>query len=306
MLAKKFGALIFGVVFISTCEAQQIELKLNLEKDRVYKQVSSSKVDIAQDINGQQLIIGMNIRGTMAYLVKLVNESFYEMEVQYENLRIDMELPQVSLSFDSEKPGDIMSQMLGELKNKPFHVSMNKNGKVHEVKNLEGLFATLFDKFPNIPADQREQIKAQLMKAYGPEAFKGNIEMVTAIFPDHAISKGDKWHIETKLESGMSANVSTTYEYQGENDNNRLVRGESKITTADKDAYVESNGMRLKYDLNGTMISDIKIDLISGWILEANITQELKGDAYVKENEKMPQGMKIPMTMKSITLITQK
>ena len=53
-----------------------------------------------------------------------------------------------------------------------------------------------------------------------------------------------------------------------------------------------------------SMISEIKVDKETGWIIEANINQEIKGDAYMKGNSQMPNGMKIPMMMNNEMTIT--
>ena len=121
--------------------------------------------------------------------------------------------------------------------------------------------------------------------------------MVTAIFPDKPVNRGDKWTINTKLESGMSAEMTTDYEFTDLTSDYALINGNSTIKTADKDAYIESNGMPMKYDLTGSMISEIKVDKNTGWIVEAKIKQEIKGDAYIKENPQVPSGMKVPITM---------
>ena len=57
--------------------------------------------------------------------------------------------------------------------------------------------------------------------------------------------------------------------------------------------------MPVQYDLTGEMQSEIKVDKVTGWIIEANIRQDVKGDVYIKENSKIPGGMKIPMVMKN-------
>ena len=176
---------------------------------------------------------------------------------------------------------------------------MTRSGKIAEVKNIESLFESAFKRFPQIPEAQLAQMKAQLDKAYGAEAFKGNIEMVTAIFPEQPVAKGEDWTIHTKLESGMAADMETTYTFIEKNRDFAVIHGKSEIKTADKDAYVETNGMPMKYDLAGTMASEIKVDINSGWIIEAKIKQEIQGDAFVIENPKMPNGMKIPMSMKN-------
>ena len=52
------------------------------------------------------------------------------------------------------------------------------------------------------------------------------------------------------------------------------------------------------------MDSEIKVDKNTGWIIEAIINQSITGDAYIKENPQLPNGMKIPMTMINEMVIT--
>jgi hypothetical protein len=298
---RKAISLILLSIVLTSFQTQKAQLGLNLEKGKEYKQITDSKATIIQDINGHKMNMEMTIIGNVSYLVKDIIEEVYDMEVKYESLSISMQLPQGTIEFSSEKKDeqDIFSIILAEMKNKPFQIKMTRSGKVTDVKNIELLFESAFSKFSHIPENQMAQIKAQLMNAYGEEAYKGNIEMVTAIYPDKPVVKGESWVIKTKLESGMSGDMTTTYKYVENNLDYYLIVGDSEIATADKEAYIESNGMPMKYDLKGNMSSVIKVDKISGWIIEAKIKQNIQGDVYIIENPQMPEGMKIPMIMKN-------
>ena len=78
------------------------------------------------------------------------------------------------------------------------------------------------------------------------------------------------------------------------------------IASSDKDATVETNGIPMKYDMSGDMTSNIKVDKNSGWIIEATIIQDIKGDITMEGNDQMPEGLKISMTMKSDVTYTDK
>lgn len=303
---KNIFNLILLIIAITSSQAQKSDLTLNLEKGKEYKQVTDSKATIIQDINGQKINMVMTIKGGMLFKVIETNPSGYDLEVKYESLSMTMEMPQGKMEFrdDKDDKTDIFSTLLSKMVGKSFNVKMAKSGKIIEVKKIKSLFESLFEDFSDIPDNKLKQLKAQLTKAYGAEAFKGNIEMVTAIFPDNPVNKGDKWTIKTNLESGMSGLVTTEYEYADIKSDYIMIRGESVIETENKDAYIESNGMPMKYDMTGSMISEIKVDKETGWIIEANIIQDIKGDAYIKENPQMPNGMKIPMIMKNEMIIS--
>lgn len=303
---KTIFTLILTVFVLTSFQTQNSDLSLKLEKGKEYKQITNSKTTIIQEVNGQKMNMVMTIKGTMTFLVKDITENGYNMDAKFEELSMSMQMPQGLMEFSSEKndANDIFSTILGAMKDKAFGITMSKTGKITDVKNVEALWSTAINTFDQLPEMQKEQIKAQIMKAYGGEALKGNIEMVTAIYPDSPANRGDKWTINTKLESGMSANMTTDYEFAELTSEYALIKGKSTIVTADKDAYIESNGMPMKYDLTGSMDSEIKVDKNTGWIIEATINQKIEGDTYIKENPQLPNGMKIPMTMINDMVIT--
>lgn len=303
---KTIFTLILTVFVLTSYQTQNSDLSLKLKKGKEYKQITNSKTTIIQEVNGQKMNMVMTIKGTMTFLVKDITENGYNMDAKFEELSMSMQMPQGLMEFSSEKndANDIFSTILGAMKDKAFGITMSKTGKITDVKNVEALWSTAINTFDQLPEMQKEQIKAQIMKAYGGEALKGNIEMVTAIYPDSPANRGDKWTINTKLESGMSANMTTDYEFAELTSEYALIKGKSTIVTADKDAYIESNGMPMKYDLTGSMDSEIKVDKNTGWIIEATINQKIEGDTYIKENPQLPNGMKIPMTMINDVVIT--
>ena len=306
-MKKIFNFIILSII-ITNCQAQQTNLALNLEKGNVYKQITDSKMTIIQDFGGQKMNIEMLLKGGMSYLVKEINKDEYIMEVKYDSLSMSMQLPQGKMKFSSEEKNEqnIFSSLLAEMKKIPFEITMTKTGKVIEVKNIDSMFDSMFKKFSDIPETQLAQIKAQLKNAYGEKAFKGNIEMITAIYPNHPVRKGESWEINTKLESGMSGNINSIYNLTEKSSDYYIIVGKSSITTEDKDAYVQTNGMPTKYDMKGKMSSNIKVDKKSGWIIEAKINQNIEGTVYIKNNPEMEEGMKIPMVMNNKMIFTNK
>lgn len=305
---KKLFTLLFLLTFSVAVFAQKGGLSLNLQKDQVYKQTTTSRGTIEQNFNGQKLNMVMIMNGTMSYRVKTVNPTGYNMEVSFDNLSMSMQMPQGAVEFNSEKndPNDIFSTVLSAMKNKPFRVVMSKSGKITEIHDVDAMWSNAINQFSQLSDAQKAQIKAQIMKSYGEEAMKGSIESATAIYPEKPVNKGDKWTVSTKLEAGMSANMNTDFQYAENAADHALIKGTSTIATADKDAYVDTNGMPMKYDMTGSQVSEIKVDKKSGWILEAKINQNMKGDAHIKDNPQLPGGMTIPMVIATEMTISGK
>ncbi len=303
---KKVQILALLWVVSIACFAQKSTLKLNLKQGQEYLQKQDSKINIEQNLNGMTINIVMNIYGVMSYNVDKDNGDSYDLSVKYKSLKMSMQMPQGSMEFSSDKvdTNDVFSTILGEMVGKTFYITMLRNGKIKEVRNTDILFSSIYDKLPNAPETQVAQVKKQLQDAYGGDALKGNLEMVTSIFPDRPVKIGDTWNVTTNMKSGFSALMNSTYKYLEEGSDFYLIGGDSSIKTEDTDTYVENNGMQMKYNLTGNLVSKIKIDKSSGWIVEAKIDQELKGNTEIKGNAQMPNGMSIPMVMKNDMTIT--
>lgn len=303
---RKLATLLCAVLIVSSANGQKAKLSLNLEQDFSYKQINHSEVNINQDVYGMKMNIVMVMDGSTSYLVKSVSKEGYEMELRYDWMSMTMELPQATMEFSSEKndESDLFSSILAEMKGKPMKMKMDKRGKITEVEDVEAMWNAVIDQFDQFPQQEREQVKSQILNAYGGKALSGSIEAFTAIFPEKRVKKGAQWNIINKTEAGMATTVTTDYTYEGMEGDYAIISGQGTVVTTDKDAYVETNGMSMKYDLSGSSSSRIKMDKKSGWIYEAIVDQTIEGNATIKANEQLPEGMTIPMTIKNETKIT--
>jgi hypothetical protein len=281
--------------------AQKHEIGFNLQVGETYYHIMQSESTVQEQINGQENTIAMSITGKTAFTVTGVKDSAYEMSVNYLQLSLSIKSPQGERSFSSEKndSADIVSAILAFIKNKSFLITMTKEGRIIQVKNLDTVFDDILDNNTKLVTAQRQQIKAQLMQAFGEKSFKSNFEMVTAIYPHTAVKTGDTWTVENQLETVMEGSLRTTYQYTEAADNYNMITGNGKMETADKDAYIQVNGMPVKYNLSGTINSTIKVDNKTGWIIESKIGQNISGSAEIKDNPNLPGGLTIPMVFES-------
>lgn len=284
---RKLFLLPFALFIIMAGNAQTVDLKLNLEKGKEYKQKFNSTIKIIQEFGGQKMEILMDLAGNMTYTVLSIDENGYGIESKYEKLSMKMEMPQGTIEYSSEidNLNDYMSTFMKKITDIPFEFTLSKTGKVTEVKSIEELWRSLLSQFDQLDEAKKEELLAQLNNAYGEKSFKGNLEMSTAIYPDYPVNKGDKWTVVTDLESTFKGNMTTEYSFVDFTNDYALLKGNAKLTTFNKDEYTESNGMMVKYDLSGTMLSDIKVDLASGWVKESKINQEINGIISIKDND---------------------
>src|SRR6185437_1447641 len=298
-LMKRLLILIFITAFFQTVFAQKQKLGFNLVVGKTYYQIMQSSSDIEQDIKGQKVSINLTISGQIAFKVTNLIDTIYDISVSYHQLAMSMKLPNRDVSFNSDNKdeNDIFSQLLSAIIDKPFFIKMTTLGRIVEVKNIDSVFEEALDKFSKLSETQKQQMMGQLMQSFGEKSFKGNFEMITAIYSNNRVEKGDTWTTKTNLETGMAATLITTFELKDKVENYNLIIGNGNIETLKKDAYTQVNGMPAKYNLTGTLNSSLKVDNKTGWIIEGKINELISGTVEIKDNPNLPGGMSIPMSI---------
>jgi len=282
----------------SACYAQN-KIELNLSKGKVYLQKMSVVMALKQTVNKTEMLINMDISGTTAFTVTDVKEGVYDIDVAYKSLAVKSVIPGgQTISFDSEKKDDkdTISTSFGLMKDKPFHMKMNKQGKILAISDVTHIYKSIFEKFPNLTPEARQKLMAQIEQSFGEKAFKNNMENMLAFYPPAAISKGGKWSVKTTTASAnMDMQLENNYTLDDITTEQYVISGVSKMTSPNAGTYTEVNGMSVKTDITGNVTATMKVNRKSGWIEDATSNINLKGSIYFKPNDKMPEGMTIPM-----------
>lgn len=287
---KKILNLLIVFFLLTSCHYEKEKIRLNLIVGEVYTQNSMTNISLTQIIDGKKRKINTSIGANLTYKVIDKKDSVYEMEVNYKKLSMLTENSHGRIEYSSDKndTNDIISTILGTMKNKPFYIKMTDTGKIIDFKNTDTLYTHLFDQLAQLNEAQRKQVKVQFMQAYGAKTLKSDFEVSSAIFPVSPVSEGNKWTINTQLESGMPIKIKSTYKLQEINNSYYHISGKSQVKTSDSEARVKAIDAPLKYDMSGTMTSDIKIDRKSGWVIETKLVRTLKGTAQKQDNSKKP------------------
>ena len=294
---KYFLALIF--LFANVANAQY-RLALNLEKGAIYYHRTSATLVINEDVNGQKIDINTTISGTMSFKVIDKSATDFQLETSYTELGMTMKTPNGDISFSSKKPADdkdVFSILLRNMLNHSFVITMQANGKIKEIKGIDSLWDNIMTGLPEMDETKKTQVLNQLKQSYGENSLRGNIEQITAIFPEGKVKLNDVWETRVALKSTMSALVVNHFKLIDYNKQFANIEDSANMKTTDAETQV--NGLPAVYNLSGTTISKIKIDAKTGWISEAEIKQHLKGTVNIKDNQQVPGGLSIPMEMNS-------
>jgi hypothetical protein len=308
---KKITLLAISILTAITSHAQvkpdYIKLALNLLKGSTYYNHTVANVSVVQTINGQKSNINNTINCKLAFTILAIRDTLYDMEARYESMSLKMQSPALNMEYSTDKADpDLVSTILAGFKGQPIKVVMTKTGRLESVSGIDAIFERITAGFGSLQGDQKAQIKSVIEQAFGERAFKSNFEMATVIYPMVPIRKGALWTVDTQMENDRAVDMHTIYEFRDMTDNYNLIHANSTITYANKDKFVETNGLPIKYNLSGNMSADIKADKATGWVNEAYIIQNISGNTEIKDSPQSPGGMVIPMLMKSTMTVTDK
>lgn len=298
-----------AVLFLlfTACKSDRKEYQLKLNKGKVYLQDAVHTVNASYSLEGYDVNILTSTLEKLSFKVLEEYDSHYDMEVRYHSLTMRVLREGVLHEFSSsgkDDPDDIYSTILRNMIDKPFRIKMSKKGKIMEVKKIDGLFQHMLDDFPYLLQEERKTITQDIIQAFGESAFIKNVELGTYIYPDKPVQEGDKWKNQIHIKSVIEAEIDTEYELTKIYPAHMEVSGTSSLHLVNDKSYAEVQGMLVKYEMEGELSSELKVDLKTGWTVEAKVRQNMKGKAYVKANEVFPSGATIPMDIHSESIIS--
>jgi hypothetical protein len=275
--------------FVITNAVAQTTLQLNLQKGETYYQTNKTNLDVSMSISGMSMAIISASDQKYAFKVVNLDGDNYDLEVVFERLSMSTTTPQASISYSSENPKDAISSALAEATKHSFNIKMNKLGEVLEVTNFDKFLDATLSQNSEIFEAEKQQIKQLLEEA------RNSISSSISIYPKMAVSTGDIWETTNSATSGgISINSTSKFTLSESTASYNKISGAITLQSDPNAApmYDPSMGGSIKYKISGTGNIDITLDAKSGWIIEANTKQNVKGDLQIVEA-----GMDIPLNM---------
>jgi hypothetical protein len=304
---NKLAVLCLFAALSSTITAQKHDLKLNLETGKTYRQNSQSEIVIKQILEGQPFDMTMAIDGKVALTVNAKEGDQYRIDVQYEEISLGMVMDGQETLYSSKSidTNDIVSILLGAMQSNPFQLSLSEKGRVTQITNINSWVQPALEKLSRFPEDVVGPVIDQVIKTYGEDALRGNIELTTAIFPDQPVEVGESWSVKTRLNGSVKADVLTKFTLTSNSQKETVIEGKADVTS-DKDAPpMETAGGNVQYNLKGTLNSTLTLNARSGWISSSTYTQSLKGENIIT-TAFSTEPMKVPMELISEMKISDK
>ena len=311
---KKIRLSIIAILFCVMATGQNgANLRMNLEKNKVYRLQSITEQTILQTVNGIQQTIESKTNYTVSLKMVDATQSFIVTEVRFDTIATKTNTMGKTMSMSSASEGnvqsketsDIISFFMNRLSRNPIYAKLDFTGKVTEVVNFKMLSDMILKDTSSITltGPVASSLKTQVISMVSDNSLKTIIEMFTYNLPGKMVNAGDNWSVMTSTNTGgMSLDITTGFHLNGISGNNADITAESNIRPSVNAAPMESGGAKITYDdLTGLSKSTIIIDIQTGLVVETNSKTHIAGNLGVS----MPgMNMQIPMDINSDTKVT--
>ena len=277
-------------------------LKLNLEKNKVYRLKSTSEQTISQTVNGIQQNTNVNSNSTVSIKMMDAAADFMIAEFRFDTLVTITNAMGKIVNINSANEGNISSSEAGEvmtvfmnrLSKNPLYVKMDYTGKVIELVNAKMLSDILLKDTASITGETASITKTQVVGMTSEKALISMAEVFTHNLPGKAVVPGDKWDINDNMNSGgMSLDIVTTYSLDGVKDNMANLTAESSFRATPNAEPIQYGPARVTYDdLKGMGKSEVTLDSNTGLVIQNSSKSHLAGNLQISV-----QGMNLQMPM---------
>ena len=313
---KKILLSCVSILFCIPFMAQNgINLKMNLEKNKVYRFSSVSEQTIIQTINGNQQTVETKTNHALSIKMMDVTPGFMITEVHLDTLitKTNSMGKTVNMSSVSEgniksaETSDIMSSIMNHLSKNALYIKMDFSGKVLDIVNLKMLSDLIMKDTSSmtLTGPMAAAVKAGIKNQVSDNTLKTMVESFTKYLPGKLVSTGDNWNVNESTNSGgMALDIITTFHLDGVNGNAANITAESSIKAAENAAPIISGGATITYDdLKGLSKSNIVIDTRTGLVIEEKAKTHIAGNLGISApGMSMQMPMDINGTSKVIAL----
>lgn len=287
---KRLLLSVTALLFTIALTAQQsVLLKMNPEKNKLYRLKSVTDQTVNQTVSGNVQTVETKVVYTFSLRTLDITPDFMVAEVRFDTLitntntmgKISSINSTVEGDIKSAETSDIMSCIMNRLSKNALFTKIDFTGKPVEIVNAKMLSDMVLKDTASITLTEplASAIKAQVAAAVSDNNLRTMIGSFTWHLPGKETQVGDKWTISDQLNSGgMLLTVSTTYRLDGIKGDNAVITVESVIRAAENAPPIKSSGATVTYDnLTGMTRSNMILDIRTGLVVEHTSRTRISG-----------------------------
>ena len=287
---KKLLFPVIIILFSVALNAQEkTGLRMNLEKNKVYRFRSASEQTVTQTINGVQQTTESKVTYIMSLKMLDATPEFMVTEVRFDTLltntntmgKVVTVSSAVEGDITSSESADVLSCVMNRLSKNALYVKIDYTGKPVEIVNARLLPQIVLKDTAGITLQgpTGQAVKRQAAETVSENNLKAMIAMFTHYLPGKEVSKGEEWTIVQQMTSGgMMLDIATTYRFDGLDGDRAGITAVSAIKASDNAVPIESGGATVTYtDLKGMSKANMVIDALTGLRIEETGKTHISG-----------------------------
>ncbi|MFZ2286547.1 MAG: DUF6263 family protein [Bacteroidales bacterium] len=268
-------------------------LKLNPEKNKVYRLRSVSEQTVSQTVNGNTQNVETKVEYIMSLKMIDVTPELMVLEIRFDTLitktnsmgkMIDINST-VDGDVKSPETADIMSYFMNRLSKAALFVKMDYAGRPVEIVNSKMVSDMVLKDtgLITLTGPVAAALKTQIAGSVSAESLKTMIGTFTWCLPGRQISIGENWAVTQDMSAGgMNLNIVTTYRLDGIEGDFAKISSELQFKASENAAPIQSGGATVTYgNLKGLGKSNMVIDIRTGLISEDNVKTRISGNLDV-------------------------
>ena len=287
---KKLLFPVIIIIFSVALNAQEkTGLRMNLEKNKVYRFSSTAEQTVTQTINGVQQTTESKVTYIMSLKMLDATPEFMVTEVRFDTLltntntmgKVVTVSSAVEGDITSSESADVLSCVMNRLSKNALYVKIDYTGKPVEIVNARLLPQIVLKDTAGITLQgpTGQAVKRQAAETVSENNLKAMIAMFTHYLPGKEVSKGEEWTIVQQMTSGgMMLDIATTYRFDGLDGDHAGITAVSAIKASDNAVPIESGGATVTYtDLKGMSKANMVIDALTGLRIEETGKTHISG-----------------------------
>jgi hypothetical protein len=308
ILAIFMAVTLFSIAVSYGDAEDKVDLRLRLTKGQSYKMKMAQDLKINQTIpgqQGQQQTMTINQKNEMKtiYTVEDVQaDGTIVLKVTYDAMVFKQAIPATgqNIEYDSSDTSTAvgpMAPLLGAVVGQSLTITVTPDGHVKEIKGADEFLKRIQEKISELPTGQtRVSVEATLKAQYSEEALKANIENSFNRYPDKPVGIGDTWQRRTTTTQGFPMIIDSIYTLKERKDGIATIDVFAMIQTNRDTGPTEMGGMKLQYNMSGSVTGIMEMQESTGWPIRSNENLRLSG-SIIGQSPQMQQPMSIPMSI---------
>ena len=303
---------IFSTLWLAGMGQEKATLRLNPEKNRVYRLISSSEQTTTQTVQG----MAQNVESKTRYVISLkmmdATPDFLVTEIRFDTIDTRTNAMGKTTVISSASEGDVTSQetaallsyFMNRLSKNALFVKIDYSGHVVDIVNAKMLSDIILKDTASVTLTgmMGDAMKGQIANMVSMTSLSNMIEAVTWNLPGREVNKGDNWQIIQKMNTGgMALDIVTNSRLDNVKEQIASITAQSDIKAVPNAAPIRSGGATVSYDdLQGMSKTTLLIDIRTGLPLESSVKTSISGNLGVSAPGV---SMQIPLTINGETKV---